>query len=49
MVWFEDDSHQIPEEILNMSREERKKKIAEYEEQLRNERDILRQARRIQA
>jgi hypothetical protein len=29
MTWIEDDSHRIPDEILNMSREERKKKIAE--------------------
>ncbi|MDR0946214.1 MAG: hypothetical protein LBM87_00505 [Ruminococcus sp.] len=35
MTWFEDDSHQIPDYIKNMPRDELKKRIAEYDEQMR--------------
>jgi hypothetical protein len=44
-----DDSHQIPDYIRNMPREERKKKIAEYDEQLRKERSIRQQVKRANA
>jgi hypothetical protein len=39
MTWFEDDSHTIPEELLKLSHEELKKKVAECDEVLRKERD----------
>ncbi|MDR0974485.1 MAG: hypothetical protein LBL80_02205 [Ruminococcus sp.] len=46
MRWIEDDRHVIPDYIKNMSHEERKKKIAEYEEETRQERDRIRTAKK---
>jgi hypothetical protein len=42
MTWFEDDSHKIPESIRNMPKEEVERKAAEFEEQLRKERNVKR-------
>jgi hypothetical protein len=45
MRYFEDDSHKIPDEIRNLSREELKKRVAECDEILRKERELRRQAK----
>ncbi|MDR0944299.1 MAG: hypothetical protein LBM41_07195 [Ruminococcus sp.] len=42
MTWFEDDSHEIPESIRNMPKEEVERKSAELLDQLRRERDAKR-------
>jgi hypothetical protein len=42
MTWFEDDSHEIPESIRNMTKEEVERKAAELADQLRRERDTMR-------
>ncbi|MDR0986952.1 MAG: hypothetical protein LBL98_04575 [Ruminococcus sp.] len=46
MTWIEDDSHVIPDYIMNMPDEEVERIAEELAAQMRKERDIIRESRK---